>query len=72
MRTPIDAFLQATLETRGLRMTREASPRTLIRRIKKDLVGLPPTPEEAAQFEQACECRARSRLSRGEISRGSW
>ena len=52
-RTPIDAFLLSALEAQGLGLTDQASPRTLIRRIKMDLVGLPPTPEEIASFEHA-------------------
>jgi len=54
-RTPIDAFVLSALESQGLGMTHQATPRTLIRRIKMDLVGLPPTAEEIANFEQAFE-----------------
>jgi cytochrome c553 len=53
VRTPIDAFILSALEGRGLRLTDQAPPRTLIRRIKMDLIGLPPTPQEVASFEQA-------------------
>ncbi len=50
----IDAFLLARLATAGLFMNPEADPRTLIRRVSFDLVGLPPTPEEIDAFEEAC------------------
>ena len=51
---PIDAFVAEKLATEGLGFNPEAEPRTLIRRVAFDLVGLPPAPEEIAAFEQAC------------------
>ncbi len=47
---PIDAFIRAKLTEKGLRPSPEADPRTLIRRISIDLVGLLPTPEESDAF----------------------
>jgi hypothetical protein len=49
-RTPIDRFILAKLAEKGLRPSREADRRTLIRRLSFDLIGLPPTPEEIAAF----------------------
>ena len=49
-RTPIDRFVLARLEERGLRPTKRASRRTLIRRASFDVLGLPPTPEEVTSF----------------------
>ena len=51
---PIDAFLAEKLAAAGLAMNPEADPRTLIRRVSFDLIGLPPSPEEIAAFEDAC------------------
>ncbi len=49
---PIDAFLLQRLEANGLTFSPPASPRTLIRRLSLDLLGLPPEPELVAQFLQ--------------------
>ena len=51
---PIDAFVAERLAAQGLDFNPEADPRTLIRRISFDLIGLPPSPEEIAAFEEAC------------------
>ncbi|MFO0928384.1 MAG: DUF1549 domain-containing protein, partial [Gemmataceae bacterium] len=49
-RTPVDAFVLARLEQRGLRPSPEADRRTLLRRLSFDLTGLPPTPAEVEVF----------------------
>jgi hypothetical protein len=49
-RNPIDRFVLARIEERGLQPTRPADKRTLIRRVTFDITGLPPTPEEAECF----------------------
>jgi mono/diheme cytochrome c family protein len=51
VQTPIDAFVLARLEARGLAPAPAANRRTLVRRLSLDLTGLPPTPEEVAEFE---------------------
>jgi hypothetical protein len=47
---PIDAFLRARLEARGLAASAPADRRTLLRRATYDLLGLPPSPEEMEAF----------------------
>ncbi|MCI0700479.1 MAG: DUF1553 domain-containing protein [Planctomycetia bacterium] len=47
---PIDNFIIAKLEAKGLKPGPLAEKRVLIRRATYDLTGLPPTPEEIAAF----------------------
>lgn len=50
VRNPIDAFVIDKLKEKGLSPSPEADPRTLIRRLYFDLIGLPPTPQEIEAF----------------------
>ena len=47
---PIDRFVLAALEARGLKPSPRADKRVLVRRLSFDLLGLPPEPEEVAAF----------------------
>ena len=49
-RTPVDRFILAGLEEKGLAHAPPAEKRTLIRRATFDLIGLPPTPSEIEEF----------------------
>ncbi len=49
-RTPVDRFILAALDQKGLRPNPPAGREKLIRRACLDLVGLPPTPAEVAAF----------------------
>ncbi|MEQ2008154.1 MAG: DUF1549 and DUF1553 domain-containing protein [Limisphaerales bacterium] len=51
---PIDRFIFAELKKRGLKPNPPADNRTLVRRLYFDLLGLPPTPEQVAEFESEC------------------
>ena len=46
----IDNFVLSRVEAAGLSPAEAADPRTLIRRVYFDLIGLPPTPEQVQQF----------------------
>jgi hypothetical protein len=50
IRTPVDAFVLARLQREGLSLSPAAGRRELIRRLKFDLLGLPPTVDEIEQF----------------------
>ncbi|MEM8865261.1 MAG: DUF1549 domain-containing protein [Planctomycetota bacterium] len=62
VRTPIDTFVLARLEAAYLTPSAEASRQTLLRRLKFDLLGLPPTPEELDAFLADTEPGAYERL----------
>jgi mono/diheme cytochrome c family protein len=49
-RNPIDVFIRAKLQEKGLGPSPEADRRTLVRRLYFDLIGLPPMPDEIDAF----------------------
>lgn len=50
VRTPIDAFVLSKLEPKNLTLSPETTNRSLLRRAYFDLLGVLPSPEEAAAF----------------------
>jgi hypothetical protein len=50
VRNPVDHFILAGLESKGLAPSPEASRRVLIRRLSFDLLGMPPSPEQIEAF----------------------
>ena len=62
IQTPIDSFVLAKLEDRGLAFSSAASRQTLLRRAYFDLWGLPPTPEQSAAFLNDTRSDAYERL----------
>jgi hypothetical protein len=53
VRNPIDRFILAKLEEKGLSPSGPAEPRVLARRAAFDLVGLPPTVEDLEKDYEA-------------------
>ncbi len=47
---PIDAFVMKVLDEKGIKQAPQADRITLLRRAYLDLIGLPPSPAEAAEF----------------------
>lgn len=52
-RTTIDRYILAKLEQAELTPPEDAKPRQVLRRLTYDLIGLPPTPEQIADFDRA-------------------
>lgn len=57
-RNAIDHFVLARLERADLAPSPEADPSTLCRRVYLDLIGLPPTPQQADAFVRECQTPA--------------
>ncbi|MBL8870662.1 MAG: DUF1553 domain-containing protein [Planctomycetaceae bacterium] len=60
--TPLDNFIVAKLTQHGLRLAPTADRRTLIRRLYFDLIGMPPTPQQVAEFEADSDPSAYSKI----------
>lgn len=61
-RNAIDAFVLARIEAEGLQPAKPANRYTLVRRVYFDLIGLPPTIEEADAFVNDPDPQAYERL----------
>ena len=57
----IDRFLLAKLEAKGIKPARDADPRTLIRRLYIDLIGLPPGRADVDDFVRAWDAASAKR-----------
>ena len=62
VQSPVDQFILAKLEEKGLTPAKAADKRALIRRATYDLTGLPPTPEEIDAFLADKSAKAYERL----------
>jgi hypothetical protein len=69
---PIDRFILAELEKRGLSPAPEADRRTLARRLSLDLRGLPPTPAEVKAFVEDARPGAYERYVDKMLSSPHW
>lgn len=58
----VDNFILARLEDKGLSLAPQASPRTLVRRVYFDVIGLPPTPAEVDSFVSDADPQAYEKL----------
>jgi hypothetical protein len=59
---PIDNFVVAQLQAKGLTQAPPADRRTLIRRVYFDLIGLPPSPQEVEAFVNSDDPQAYENL----------
>ncbi len=62
VQNPVDAFIIAALEAKGLKPSDEAPRDVLLRRASFDLIGLPPAPEDIQTFLADREPRALERV----------
>ncbi|MFM7070826.1 MAG: DUF1553 domain-containing protein [Planctomycetota bacterium] len=62
LQSPLDAWVLAPLEKAGIGPSTPASRATLLRRLSFNLTGLPPTPEEIAEFSGDANPDALSRV----------
>jgi len=67
--TPIDAFIDRSLIAAGLEPSPPADAYAIVRRVYLDLIGIPPTPEEADAFAADSSPLAYSRLVDALIAR---
>ena len=59
---PIDHFIRRRLEEENLKPSPEADRHTLVRRLYLDLIGIPPTPEQAETFIKNTDAKAYDKL----------
>ncbi|MBM4002524.1 MAG: DUF1553 domain-containing protein [Planctomycetes bacterium] len=71
-RHPVDALVEKNLRAQGLTPTGRAPAATLCRRLYLDLIGLPPTPAELAEFERVGIAATIEQLLRSERYGEKW
>jgi hypothetical protein len=72
VRNPIDRFVLAELEKRGLEPAPEADRRTLARRLSLDLTGLPPSPARVEAFVKDTSGNAYERYVNSLLRSSHW
>ncbi|HMJ66598.1 MAG TPA: DUF1549 domain-containing protein, partial [Candidatus Binatia bacterium] len=72
IRNPIDSFILAKLQSKGLKPALEADARTLARRLSLDLTGLPPKPELVEAYLSDRSAAAYQRLVKGLMDSPQW
>jgi len=72
IRNPIDAFVLAKLQSKGLQPNPEADSRTLARRLSLDLTGLPPKPEVVEAFVKDRSSDAYDKLVKQFMNSPQW
>ena len=72
IRNPIDAFVLARLQAKGLKPGCQADPRALVRRLSLDLTGLPPSPEVVEAFVQDSSQESYLKLVRQFMGSAQW
>ncbi len=59
----VDRFIVAKLEAKNIAPAKSADGHVLLRRVYFDLIGMPPSPEEIAEFEKAYAASPQSALA---------
>jgi hypothetical protein len=62
-RDPLDRFVLRGIEDAELSPAADADPRTLVRRLHYDLIGLPPTSADVDDFVQSAICNPQSAIA---------
>ncbi len=72
VRTPVDRFIQARLEKKGIQPLPMIDDPAFLRRLSLDTVGVPPTPDEIRDFFEWDPASRRDRAIRYYIQHDGW